>query len=61
MVRSIKMAFVLLSVPPQLDQCLLDLHPLHMNDLPTYPPQAQLVIILIKAVVWGLALCWFPW
>lgn len=51
MVRSIKMAFVLLSVPPQLDQCLLDLHPLHMNDLPTYPPQAQLVIILIKAVV----------
>ena len=61
MVRPLKIAFLLLSVPPQLDQCLLHLYPLHMNDLPTYPAQAQLVIILIKGAVWGMGLCWFPW
>ena len=39
-VRPPKMAVVLLSVRPQLDQCLLHLHPTHMTDLPARLPQA---------------------
>lgn len=61
MVRPLKINFLLLSVPPQPEQCLLQLHHLHMNDLLTYTGQAQPVIILIKGTVWGMALCWFPW
>ena len=40
MVRPLKMAVLLLSVHPLLDQCLLHLHPTHMTDLPTYLSQA---------------------
>ena len=40
MVRSLKVAVLLLSVRPRLDQCLLHLHPTHMTDVPTYLPQA---------------------
>ena len=40
MVRPLKMAVLLLSVPPLLDQCLLHLHPTHRTHLPTYSPQA---------------------
>ena len=38
MVRPLKMAVLLLSVHPLLDQRLLHLHPTHMTDLPTYVP-----------------------
>ena len=31
---------LLLSVQPLLDQCLLQLHPTHITDFPTYLPQA---------------------
>jgi len=34
-------AVLLLSVHPQLDHCLLYLHPTHMIDLPIYLPQVQ--------------------
>ena len=51
MVRTVKMAVLLLSVHPLLDQCLLCLHPTHLTDLPAYLPQAQLVIVLIKGAV----------
>ena len=36
MIRPPKMAVLLLSVHPLLDQCLLPLHPTHMPDLPAY-------------------------
>ena len=36
----LKMAVLLLSVHPLLDQCLLHLYPTHMTDFPTYLPQA---------------------
>ena len=47
MIRPPKMAVLLLSVHPLLDQCLLHLHPTHMTDLATYLPRPELVIILI--------------
>ena len=46
MMRPPKVAVLLLSVPPLLDQCLFHLHPIHMTDLPTYLPRPQLVIVL---------------
>ena len=46
MVRPPKMAILLLSVHPLLHQGLLQLHPAHMTDLPTYLLRPQLVIIL---------------
>lgn len=55
--RSFKVAVLLLSIQPLLDQCLLHLHPTHRADLPTYLPLPQ----LIKGVVRGQCLCWFPW
>ena len=61
MVGPLKVAVLLLSVHPLLDQCLLYLYPTHMTDLPTYLPLPQLVIVLIKGVVSGVLLCWFPW
>ena len=48
MIRPLKMAILLLSVHPLQDQCLLHLHTTHLTDLPTYLPQAQLVIVLMK-------------
>ena len=39
MVKPLKMAVLLLSVPTPPDQCLLHLHPTYMTDLPTYLPQ----------------------
>ena len=42
MVRPVKMAVLLLSVYPLLNQCLLHLYPMHVThgDLPMYLPQA---------------------
>ena len=40
MVRSLKMAVLLLSVHPLPNQYLLHLHPTHMTDFPTHLPQA---------------------
>ena len=40
MVKPLKMAVLLFSVHPLLDQCLLHLHPTHMTDLPIYLLQA---------------------
>ena len=40
MVRSPRMAVLLLIVHPLIDQDLLLLHPAHMIDFPTYLPQA---------------------
>lgn len=51
MVRPLKMA-VLCSVHPLPDQCLAD--------LPTRLPLPQIMIILIKGVVRGVPLYWFP-
>ena len=39
MVRPSKMAVLLLSVHPLLNQCLIYLYPTHLTDLPTYLPQ----------------------
>ena len=55
--RSLKVPVLLLSVQPLLDQCLLHLRPTHRADLPTYLPLPQ----LIKGMVGGQCLCWFPW
>lgn len=52
MVRPLKVAVLLLSKHPQLDQCQLHLHPSHKTDLSTYLP--QLVIILMKEAVRGV-------
>ena len=62
-VRPLKMAALLLSVHPLIDQCLLPLHP---NPTPQLTflstcPRPQLVIVLIKEVGRGVPLCWFPW
>ena len=46
--QATKTAVLLLSVPPLLDQCLLYLHPIHVN---VYP-QLQLVIVLIRRPEW---------
>ena len=61
MVSPLKTAVLLLSVHPLPNRCLLHLHPTHLTDLPTYLPQAQLVIVLIKGALRGMPLCWFPW
>ena len=47
MIKPLKMAILLLSVHPLLNQCLLHLHPTYMTDLPTYLPPSQLVIVLL--------------
>ena len=47
--RSLKVAVLLLSVQPLLDQCLLHLHPTHRADLPTYLPLPQLIKRWYKA------------
>ena len=39
MIRPSKMAILLLSVHPLLNQCLLHLHATHLTNLPTYLPQ----------------------
>ena len=57
MVGPRRMAVLLLSVNPLLDQCPLHLHPTHMADLPMYLPLRQLVTVLIKGAVRGVPLC----
>ena len=52
MVRALKVADLLLSVHPLPDQ--------HLADLPTHLPMLQIMIILIKGVVRGVPLYWFP-
>ena len=52
MVRPLKMAVLLLSVHPLPDQ--------RLTDLPTHLPLPQIMIILIKGVVRGVSLYWFP-
>ena len=47
MVRPRKRTILLLSVPSQLYQSLLYLHPIYMTDLPPYLLQPQLEIVLI--------------
>ena len=41
MVRALKIAVILFSVCPLLDQYLPHLHPTHKTDLPVYLPQAK--------------------
>ena len=41
MVRALKIAVLLFSVHPLLDQCLPHLHPSFKTDLPVYLPQAK--------------------
>ena len=52
MIRPLKMVVVLLSVHPLPDQ--------RLTDLPTHLPLPQIMIILIKGVVRGVSLYWFP-
>ena len=61
MVRPLEMAVLLLSVHPLPHQGLLHLHPTHMTTFLSTCPRPQLVIVLIKGVVRGLPLSWFPW
>ena len=42
MIRPPKMAILLLSVHPLLDQCLLHLHPTHLTELPKYSSHLSL-------------------
>ena len=60
MVRTLKMAVLLLSVHPLLDQCLLLLYLTHLTDLPICP-RPQLVIVFIKGAVRDVPIYWFPW
>ena len=60
MVRSLKTFALLLSAHALHPYCL---HPNQMADLPINLPQApasDLVIVLIKGVVRGMPLYWFP-
>lgn len=58
--QALRMAVLLLSLHPLLDQCLLHLHPTHLTDLPTDLPPPQLLTVLTKGAVRGVPLCWFP-
>ena len=57
MARPLKTANLFVSVYPLLFQGLPSLQPPHLQNLPTYLPQAQGMIVLIN----GLPLCWFHW
>lgn len=61
MVRLSKMAVPLLSLQTLLHQDLLQLHPTHPTNLPTYLSPTQLVTVLIKGAVRAVPLCQFPW
>ena len=61
MIRPLKMAALLLSAYPLLDQSLLHFYPPHLTDLPSYLPQAPASDVLIKGAVRGVSLYWFPW
>lgn len=50
MVRPFKMTVSLLSGHPLLNQCLLQLHPVLMTNLPTYLFLPQLLMVLIKGM-----------
>ena len=60
MVRSLKMAVLLLSVHPLPNQFLLHLYPMHTTDHSTTCLRPQLVIVLIKGAVRDMRLCGFP-
>lgn len=60
MVRSPKMAVLLLFVHPLADQCLLHLYFIHMAELPTCP-RHQWVIVHVKGAVRDVPLCCLPW
>ena len=60
MVRPPKMAVLLLSVHPLLDQYLFHLHPTHISDLPMYLPQAPASDCSYQRGGEGLALLLVP-